>query len=373
MVHRPGLACAPNPDPNPNPNPNVNPNPASPTRTLQGLDPDGVDLMLEEWRRESRAHPSLLGTRSTATQQLRHLTPPALPPRVVEGIRHAAASLFARLGLTDYAQFSGWVLPDAAFDAQTERGGLMMAKIAALSADRAAMEASEAGQALRRDDEARRKVRPFSQLAEMDASSTPPLVDYVVPPEVLVARGFDEAAEVTYGTFNDIPLDETTRLDTIKALQEARRGDGRDPDRPIPGHTAPEPIPPPEITELPHPEGSSPLDLCRRSGFTVIFTGVDAVPDLEACGGGVLQQQTAAVGLGLPDLWRRLVGAPAMRQGLPPPEPLPQEAETEAVPAQLPGEGSGGAVAGVGVDARAWGLPHGVQLACARLQHPSMS
>lgn len=78
-----------------------------------------MDALLGLLRREGRAHPGYRGGAARASQQLRQSTPPAgVSVEAAQAVRQASVKLFQQLGLRDYAQFSGWVLPARALEAQ---------------------------------------------------------------------------------------------------------------------------------------------------------------------------------------------------------------------------------------------------------------
>lgn len=121
--------------------------------TAQGLDPEGVEALLSVIQQEQQAHPGYLGGKARPSQQLRQSTPPAgLSAEATEGVRQASLALFQRLGLRDYAQFSGWVLPPRP------------AQDAAAAAAAAAQQEAEQEQ-----QEQRLPGKSFAELAALDA------------------------------------------------------------------------------------------------------------------------------------------------------------------------------------------------------------
>lgn len=113
-----------------------------------------MEALLSVIQQEQQAHPGYLGGKARPSQQLRQSTPPAgLSAEATEGVRQASLALFQRLGLRDYAQFSGWVLPPRpAQDA------------AAAAAAAAAQQAAEQEQ-----EQQRLRGKSFAELAALDA------------------------------------------------------------------------------------------------------------------------------------------------------------------------------------------------------------
>lgn len=121
---------------------------------LQGLDPEGVEALLSVIQQEHAAHPGYLGGRGRPSQQLRQSTPPAgMSAEATEGVRQASLALFQQLGLRDYAQFSGWVLPP-----RPEQDALA----ARLAAEQAQEQAAQ-------EQQQRPRGKSFAELAAMDA------------------------------------------------------------------------------------------------------------------------------------------------------------------------------------------------------------
>jgi hypothetical protein len=315
----------------------------------QGKDGAAVDALSALWLEERRQHPALLGGAAAApTQQLRHATPPAsLGGGVAEGIRAAAARLFADLGLQDFAQFSGWVVPQAG-DPQLARGAALLADLRAGGGEPAPaapssarpfselleLDAAERAAAARRDAAvlggaaaapaglpggAAVDVAAYGQAAdEEDAGSA------LANAPVLRAQGdmFTTKREVLYGQFAGFEIDGRTRGELLAETPAP-------PPAPIPAG-----IPPvEEPSSLPDLTSASPSQLCAAGGALLRFNQVALAPAL-AGGGGPLAQQCAAAGLSTGALTRQLVSMAAARAGLPPLGPLPQ--------AHLDGEAAAG-------------------------------
>jgi hypothetical protein len=79
----------------------------------EGEDEHELNKMEQLVKEGESIHPVTFGTAASATQRIVHSTPPkSIPVQVSERIRLAAARLFDDLGLEDFAQFTGWVVPE---------------------------------------------------------------------------------------------------------------------------------------------------------------------------------------------------------------------------------------------------------------------
>ena len=210
--------------------------PITPLCPWQGLDMAGVDALLELLMQEQRAHPGYLGGLVRPSQQLRQHTPPAgLSTEGAQAVRQASVRLFADLGLRDFAQFSGWVLPPRSQGGdqqqqqqqQQQRGG---------------------GEAAEAAEEQQQRPRTFAELLDIDAqvraqqqqaaSSAVSSADRAaaldttaapagdVPPSPLLAAELAEAAAaageksaVRYGWYNGLQLDDSIRTTGEQAAE----------------------------------------------------------------------------------------------------------------------------------------------------------
>lgn len=79
----------------------------------QGEDEHELSRMEQLVKEEQSIHPVIFGAPASTTQRIVHSTPPkSIPVEASEKIRLAAARLFVDLGLEDFAQFTGWVVPE---------------------------------------------------------------------------------------------------------------------------------------------------------------------------------------------------------------------------------------------------------------------
>ncbi len=121
---------------------------------------EGVDALVSLLRQECSAHPGYVGGPATPTQQQRQSTPPAsLSAEAVQSIRQASVKLFGELGLRDYAQFSGWVLPPQAAQAEPA------------AASDAGAEGEQQQAAEDQQQQQRRAGKSFAELLEIDAAA----------------------------------------------------------------------------------------------------------------------------------------------------------------------------------------------------------
>lgn len=236
---------------------------APPTPTSrQGLDSEVVDALLSVVRQEQQAHPGYLGGKGRPSQQLRQSTPPAgLSAEATEGVQQASLALFQRLGLRDYAQFSGWVLPQrpeqddrlaaqlaaqqaaqqaeqqqqrqrgksfaelAALDAEL-RAGLEAAATSISAADRAAAVDTTAGSADASGSEEEEEASSSGEEAAGSADAEPSLLNQLLADELQRAEAEAEAEgaalaelERNYGEYNGITIDGTYRLTPDQAME----------------------------------------------------------------------------------------------------------------------------------------------------------
>ncbi|KAL4428078.1 hypothetical protein ABPG75_002167 [Micractinium tetrahymenae] len=311
----------------------------------EGLDMEGVDALVSLLRQESRAHPGYLGGAATPTQQQRQSTPPAsLSAEAVHSIRQASVKLFGELGLRDFAQFSGWVLPPqaaAAAGAEEEAGQQQQQQQQQQEAEAAAEEGERQRQ--------RRPGKSFAELLEIDAAAraqaaaaaaggagSPGITaadragatDTTADPpagsgsalldaDLAAAEAAAAADGGDYGWYNDIRIDSTVRITNEESV-EAATGTHR----PIPMGPAPEPV----MEALEDVAALPAQQLCRPcTGQVVAFSQLSIVPDL-ARPTSVLCEQAAAVGLTQEALLRHLVSAALVRAGGAPLPALPEAA-----------------------------------------------
>jgi hypothetical protein len=307
-----------------------------------GADPAAADALAALWREERRAPPGALGRPGGRAQAPRHATPPAaLPPAAAEAARRAAAQLFAKLGLRDYAEFAGWVAPEAPAAAAGLEPALEL-----LTRARAAAAAPVA-------DAAAPRVRaaPFSELAALGADAEPAVsaadragaLDVGAAPARPPPDRYSESpvtVEVQYGLFEGVELDGRTRED----LRAARPAGA---ERPIPDLDAEaaaraEAEAAATAAGVPDLSGLDAGEVARGGGFVVSFGELRLTPDLGAAA-GPLAQAAAAAGLSLRAVARLLVGGAAARAGLgAPPQPWDARATGGADGAAEPWAGGAG-------------------------------
>ncbi|KAI7845525.1 hypothetical protein COHA_000948 [Chlorella ohadii] len=313
----------------------------------EGLDPEGVEALLSVIQQEHAAHPGYLGGRGRSSQQLRQSTPPAgMSAEATEGVRQASLALFQQLGLRDYAQFSGWVLPprpeqdalaarlaaeqaqeQAAQEQQQRPRGKSFAELAAMDAElRSELEAA-ASTISAADRAAAVDTTAGASGSEGEAAGSEGEVEpsQLLAGELQLAEAEAEAEsaalaelERDYGQYNGIAIDGSTRLTSEQAIEAMAPYQ-----RPIP-LSAPKP---PVVEALQDLSAADPRQLCRlpSSGETVAFAQLSVVPDLGSPT-SVLCQQAASVGLSQEALLRMLVSAAAVRGGAPALPLLPEAA-----------------------------------------------
>jgi hypothetical protein len=307
----------------------------------EGEDEEKVTALVAMEKESRRLPPGALGSMPLPSQRAVHTTPPvSLPPGVAENIRLASAKLFSELGIQDFAQFSGWVVPD---DALQEAGLAPAAELLRL-----AEEAGKNGNgtsveqdttpktfaelaALHEQEQARltEEAHTFATasssnsangVSQADKSAAVDIQDYALAADeeeeeaafanLPVLREAGEgvlSAPVQYGMFAGMMLDNRTREDLLQ-------------DNPPPPAEK-IPLGPPEVVApdaLPALGELQASELCRSiPGRRITFSQVDT--SLVEVGNrlGVLAQQSAAVGLSLSTLPRQLVSLAAARAGLP--------------------------------------------------------
>ena len=316
-----------------------------------GKDAEKIAALVEMEKETRRLPVGALGKLALPTQRALHSTPPAsLPSGVSENIRIAAAKLFSDLGLTDFAEFSGWVVPE---DPLKEAGLGLAAELmrraneAAVSnniAEETAVAQQESSEApppktfaemqkLFEAEQSALKASSFSSsplspsVSQSDRDVAVDVQDYALAanedePEAAMANlpvlreageGVDHAS-TQYGTFAGIVLDDRTRADILNANPLL-------PMDPIPLGPPPVEVP----TALPDLNSFEANSLCSAvPGRRITFSHLDVT--LSGAGDrlGVLAQQSAAAGLSLSTLPRQLVSNAAVRAGLPPLATLPQ-------------------------------------------------
>ncbi|GAB4817483.1 hypothetical protein N2152v2_004529 [Parachlorella kessleri] len=283
----------------------------------QGEDAEEVDAYVDSVVAESSIHPAYLGGPATPTQQLRRATPPAgLGAEASQALRRAATKLFQELGLRDYAQFSGWVLPARLAAAPAAGGSAAGPAAQGAGTDEAPAPSSKP------------QGRSFAEL--LDDSPPPPAAAPAHQPQsesagaagggggVDLARRDESHDYSSYGWFNGIRIDGGSRLDWIK---QNIKPDPRV--KPIPDER-----PSPVVQSLEDLSPLSPADACTLPGGagTVHFASLALTPDL-ASPAGLLFQQGASVGVSHRALARQLLAPALARAGL---EPLPLLPPAEA-------------------------------------------
>lgn len=334
-----------------------------------GQDPEKVDALMALMLEESQLHPAIMGGQASASQHIVHATPPSsLPASTVENIRAAAAKLFVDLEIRDFAQFSGWVVPD---DPVAAAGlGPAMDLWAQVNAGEAQGGVNDNGAAPQPS-----KGKTFAELAQIDAAERAALaaemrsvggagvtaediagaVDVEIytheadkdEPDAALANGpvlrevgeSLDSAPVRYGKFAGFELGDLTRED-LKAARVV------EPATPIP-NGLPEVSKPTELGDL---SALDPGALCRTPSGIITFNQVCLTADL---GNRLspLAQQMAVAGLPYSALARQLVSWAASRAGLPPLPPTPALLEDPEVAEDWP--------IGRGLDAPEETLPSG--------------
>jgi hypothetical protein len=155
----------------------------------QGLDKRGVESVLEALRQQQQAHPGYLGGLGSPSCQLRQSTPPAsLGAEAAQAIRRASVRLFGDLGLRDYAQFSGWVLParaeaegeDAEGEQQEQQQQQQQHSPGVLEQQQAEQqraqqrpqdEQQQQQQGQQQEQQAQRRAKTFGELQAIDAAA----------------------------------------------------------------------------------------------------------------------------------------------------------------------------------------------------------
>ncbi len=303
-----------------------------------GEDAEKVAALVEMEKESRRLPPGALGGMPLSSQRAVHTTPPvSLPAGVAENIRLASAKLFSELGIQDFAQFSGWVVPDNALQV----AGLAPAAELLRQSEEASKNGAEKNQqlqatpktfaelaALHEQEQARltEEAQAFSpsnsssNVSQADKFAAVDIQDYALAADeeeeeaalanLPVLREAGEGAErapVQYGTFAGMMLDGRTRQDLLNE------------NPPPPAEQIPLGAPEVEVPDaLPALGELQASELCRSiPGHSIIFSQVDT--SLAEVGNrlGVLAQQSAAVGLSLSTLPRQLVSLAAARAGLP--------------------------------------------------------
>lgn len=201
---------------------------------------EGVDALVSLLRQESSAHPGYVGGPATPSQQQRQSTPPvSLSAEAVQSIRQASVKLFGELGLQDYAQFSGWVLPPQAAPAeaapeagaglgeeeeqqaakeerqQRRRAGKSYAELLELDAAARSQAAAAAGGAGGSGITAADRAGATDTTADPPPSSGSALLDA----ELAAATAAGAADGGDYGWYNGIRIDGSTRVTNEEAVE----------------------------------------------------------------------------------------------------------------------------------------------------------
>lgn len=305
----------------------------------EGEDAEKVAALVAMEIESRRLPPGALGGMPLSSQRAVHTTPPvSLPPGVAENIRLASAKMFGELGIQDFAQFSGWVVPE---DALREAGLTPAAEIL-----RQAEEASKNGASGNgaTDEQQQATPKTFGELAALHEQEQARLAQaFSGPSSSNSVSQADKSAAVDiqdYGFAAD-EEEEEAAFANLPVLREAGEGTDRAPvqygmfagmmldDRTRGDLLNENPAPPAEQIPLGAPEVEAPealpslgelqaSELCRSlPGRRITFSQVDT--SLAEVGNrlGVLAQQSAVVGLSLSALPKQLVSLAAARVGLP--------------------------------------------------------
>lgn len=276
-----------------------------------------------------RLHPSALGYLASPTARLSLSTPPAnIRPEVVDGIRSAAMKLFRDLGLKDFAQFRGWVVPvvdsdgaDQSVQAQNGSEGGSSEVIGPAEPSRRGRPFAELQAEFENEQEA---LNQEAGLGVVSAHEKAGAVDVVASDaqsdskdvgtetiQSLAEPGEAQLRSLQYGNFAGIELDDRTRVDLIAEAPSA-------PTEPIPEGTPEVSVP----SKLPDLSSVDSKTLCCVGGHRIMFSQLDVLPALGSAT-GPLAQGAAAAGLAFDAIPRALVSLAAMRTGLLS-APLPQ-------------------------------------------------
>ena len=257
---------------------------------VQGLDPEGVEALLELLRQEQRSHPGYLGGVGSPSQQLRQSTPPAaLSAEATQAVRQASAKLFQGLGLRDYAQFSGWVLPPrqpeleqalneaAALEAEQQKQQQQQQQDAEEQQQEQEEQQKTRGRSfaeLQAIDEAVRAEAEAARAASGFGGADDRATDRAGAADTSAASGFlgadlaaaqgEAAAAADYGVFSGIVIDDSYRPTCDQILELGPFG------RPIPTEQ-----PQPVVEALEDLSAASPQQLCQLgSGHSVAFATI---------------------------------------------------------------------------------------------------
>ena len=259
---------------------------------VQGLDPEGVEALLELLRQEQRSHPGYLGGVGSPSQQLRQSTPPAaLSAEATQAVRQASAKLFQGLGLRDYAQFSGWVLPPRQPEleqALNEAAALEAEQQKQQQQQQQQQDAEEQQQ--EQEEQQKTRGRSFAELQAIDEAvraeaeaaraasgfggADDRATDRAGAADTSAASGFlgadlavaqgEAAAAADYGVFSGIVIDDSYRPTCDQILELGPFG------RPIPTEQ-----PQPVVEALEDLSAASPQQLCQLgSGHSVAFATI---------------------------------------------------------------------------------------------------
>ena len=299
---------------------------------LEGIDPKEAQAMMDFNKHAIKYDPIALGLRiqSRAQRVLTHTPPRILPAHAVLSIRLSAAKMFKDLELKDYAEFSGWIVPDNSPELKDLKEAINLLRKSgsfeetneddrckALVADHTALDKKE---------EQKPKGKTFAELKALDASERQKLSEESITtsnsskdkssfddttgnPVSLIQYESDANDSTHYGEFIGVPIDDRSRDDIIREMASDYEVE-----------EIPEYAPWPEIpTGLPDLDNYSASDVCRVEGpkfqGEILFNGLSITPQFSSPLAAI-SQQAAAVGLELNSLIKRIVSAAAVRAGI---------------------------------------------------------
>lgn len=298
-----------------------------------GEESSKVDALCALTLEDNKMHPAFFGgSAATATQQIMHSTPPAsLSTDTSMKIRTASLKLFKDLGLRDFAQFSGWIIPEDSIAAAGLSDAFRIAKEEIAKGNNSNMVMSNRdgeNDSIHNQATSNQKGKSFSQLLAIDAAERE---QREKPPSAVTLQEKADAVDVEssaaattvelehanhqfeeegtsavqYGTFAGIELNDKTRMDIMDSMV-------MEPCEPIPDGLPDIDIP----IALPDVSAILPAEACITEEGVITFHQLSIVPDFSNRL-GILSQQAASAGISWLSLPRQLASLAAARQDLP--------------------------------------------------------
>ena len=318
---------------------------------LEGTPPKKAEATMILNREGLRCDPAVLGglVGHRAQRILTHTPPKSLPSDAVLSIRLAAAKLFQDLDLKDFAEFSGWLVPDtsqekmdldqAAASLRESSSSTSVHGSERNTGDDATQFPSSSNKSEESIDapmpktEEKFKGKSFAELQALAAQERQRLheeTSFVLSssevsdeeklgaleihndllPSELARYGAGPRDPIRYGEFIGITINDRTREDILSSMPS------KDPvDR------IPEALPDlSEPSQLPQLAKYASTDVCRIDTASyqgdILFNGLNVTPWLDSPV-GILSQQAASAGIMFSALVRRMISAAATRIGLP--------------------------------------------------------